>query len=130
MDDPEFAAALDTVVRDLRAEGTVLPEVRVEPQFGVYLYGPDGSGHGIQWPPAGTAADRLAKVADQVQEWAVEAQWSAGAPAVWPHCPQHPNSHPLTATVAADAAVWTCPKTGALIARVGELDGGGASGGA
>ena len=33
MDDPEFAAALDTVVRDLRAEGAVLPEVRVEPQF-------------------------------------------------------------------------------------------------
>ena len=131
-DDPEFAQALDTVLRDLRAEGAVLPRVSVAVGYGLVLHAPDGSGQGIRWPDSGSAAERLANLADQVQEWAVEAQWSVGAPAVWPHCPQHPNSHPLTATVAADdgvgvgagAAVWTCPNTGAVVARVGELPGG------
>lgn len=129
MDDPEFAEALDTVLHDLRAQGAVLPQVRVAPGYGAMLYEPDGSGHGVQWPPPGTAADRLASLADQVQEWAVEALWSAGAAAVWPHCPEHPNSHPLTATVVAEAAVWTCPRSGAVVARIGALEGAGGVGG-
>lgn len=145
--DPEFTRALDVVLHDLRAEGAVLPRVSVAAGYGLMLHEPDGSGHGVRWPESGSAADRLANLADQVQEWAVEALWSAGVPAVWPHCPQHPNSHPLSATVAASdagsafdagaaadaaaadadaaasAAVWTCPKSGAVVARVGELPG-------
>ena len=163
-DNPEFTQALETVLHDLRAEGAVLPRVSVAADYGLMLHDPDGSGHGIRWLEDGTHADRLANLADQVQEWAVEALWSAGAPAVWPHCPQHPNSHPLAATTTAaiaaaaavadatpaaaavaaagadiqaianagagigaagDAAVWTCPKTGAVVARVGELPGAG-----
>ena len=155
-EDPEFTQALDIVLHDLRAAGAVLPRVSVAAGYGLMLHEPDGSGHGVRWPESGSAADRLASLADQVQEWAVEALWSAGVPAVWPHCPQHPNSHPLKATVAAAeagaaadsaaadvdgaaaagaaavaaadakvaadiAAVWVCPKTGAVVARVGEL---------
>ena len=155
-DNPEFIQALETVLHDLRAEGAVLPRVSVAADYGLMLHEPDGSGHGVRWPESGSAADRLASLADQVQEWAVEALWSAGVPAVWPHCPQHPNSHPLKATVAAAeagaaadaagvdvdgaaaagaaavaaadakvaadiAAVWVCPKTGVVVARVGEL---------
>jgi hypothetical protein len=120
MNDPEFAAALETILRDLRAERAVLPDVRVDAAYGTMLYAPDGSGQGITWP-GGTGPDPLANLADQVQEWAVEALWSAGEPAVWPHCPTHPNSHPLRATVVADTAVWVCPASGGTVAAIGEL---------
>lgn len=141
-DDPEFTQALETVLHDLRAEGALLPRVSVAAGYGLMLHGPDGSGHGVRWPESGSAADRLANLADQVQEWAVEALWLAGVSAVWPRCPEHPNSHPLLATVGvgaggeagatggpevevdAEAAIWTCPKSGAVVARVGELAGG------
>jgi hypothetical protein len=141
-DDPEFTQALETVLHDLRAEGALLPRVSVAAGYGLMLHGPDGSGHGVRWPESGSAADRLANLADQVQEWAVEALWLAGVSAVWPRCPQHPNSHPLLATVGvwvgaggegevdAEAAIWTCPRSGAVVARVGELAGGEATGAA
>jgi hypothetical protein len=120
--DPEFVAALETVLHDLRAQSAVQPEVRMDGAHGPVLHAPDGSGQGLTRPRGTTAPDRLAHLADQVQEWAVEALWSEGAPAVWPHCPEHPNSHPLRATVADEAAVWACPKSGAVVARIGELE--------
>ncbi|WP_438297590.1 hypothetical protein [Streptomyces sp. HUAS TT7] len=88
------------------------------------LYAPDGSGRGLTPPVDATAAERLAGLAEQVQEWAVEALWSEGAPAVWPHCPAHPDTHPLVAAVVAGAAVWVCPKSGATVARIGALESG------
>ncbi|WP_228563685.1 hypothetical protein [Catenulispora rubra] len=121
--EPEFAAALETVFRDLRAQSAVQPELRESPGWGPVLHAPDGSGQGLTRPRGATVPDRLANLADQVQEWAVEALWREGEPAVWPHCPEHPNSHPLRATVAEEAAVWTCPKSGAVVARIGELVG-------
>jgi hypothetical protein len=54
-------------------------------------------------------AQRIASVADQIQEWAVEARWHAGRPATWPGCPLHPDSHPLMAAVREGRAVWICP---------------------
>ncbi|WP_329260890.1 hypothetical protein OG223_42260 [Streptomyces sp. NBC_01478] len=71
---------------------------------------------------AWTAAEQLASLADQVQEWAVEALWSEGAPAVRPHCPAHPDMHPPAATIVVSSAVWVCPKSGATVARIGELE--------
>jgi hypothetical protein len=119
---------LETVLRDLRAQSAVQPEVRTEPEYGTVLYAPDGFGQGLRWPPAPTDPNCLADLADQVQEWAVEALWHASVPAFWPHCPEHPNTHPLKATVIAGAAVWTCPKSGATAARIGELAGNGPAG--
>lgn len=124
MDDPEFAEALETVLRDLRAQTTLQPSIREAEGYGPILQSADGSGQGLLWRATAPAPDRLSNLADQVQEWAVEALWSAGAPAVWPHCPEHPNSHPLTATVVAEAAVWACPKSGAVVARIGALENG------
>ncbi|MGW3030812.1 hypothetical protein ACWDCB_06220 [Streptomyces sp. NPDC001178] len=114
---------METVLRDLRAQCAVRPRIRVDDKYGIMLHAPDGSGQGLTSPQGGTAAERLANLADQAQEWAVEALWSEGAPAVWPNCPAHPDTHPLTATVVADTAVWACPKTGATVARIGELAG-------
>ena len=118
----EFSEALETVLRDLRAQCAVRPRIRVDDSYGIMLHAPDGTGQGLTSPLGGTAAERLADLADQVQEWAVEALWSEGAPAVWPHCPAHPDTHPLAATVVAGTAVWVCPKSGATVARIGELE--------
>ncbi|GHB53813.1 hypothetical protein GCM10010306_054260 [Streptomyces umbrinus] len=125
-DDEEFTHALKTVLRDLRAQCPVQPDIRKDDDDfrGVILYAPDGSGQGVYAEPDGRPAMLLAHVADQVQEWAVEALWGQGEPAVWPQCPSHPDTHPLAATVEegdeADA-VWVCPSTGDTAARIGEL---------
>ena len=54
-------------------------------------------------------------------ERAVEALWQAGRPATWPECPEHPDAHPLTATLRDRRAAWTCPRTGHLISGIGHL---------
>ncbi|MET7802086.1 hypothetical protein [Streptomyces decoyicus] len=121
MDDKEFAEALETVLRDLQAQCAVQPHIRADDRFGIMLWSPDGSGQGLSSPLGGTAAERLVHLVDQVQDWAVEALWSEGASAVWPQCPTHPDTHPLTATVRTDTAVWVCPKRRTTVARIGEL---------
>lgn len=125
-DDEEFTYALKTVLRDLRAQCPVQPVIRTDDdEFrGVMLYAPDGSGQGVYAEPDGRPAMLLAHVADQVQEWAVEALWGQGEPAVWPRCPSHPDTHPLAATVEQveeGDAVWVCPSTGDTAARIGAL---------
>ncbi|MET7702318.1 hypothetical protein [Streptomyces sp. NPDC005485] len=122
--DDEFTRALETVLKDLRAQCAVQPDVR-EPEDdypGVILYAPDGSGQGVYAWPDERAGVRLAEVADGVQEWAVEALWGEGEPAVWPGCPAHPGSHPLNATVVDGVAVWVCPRDRERpVGAVGEL---------
>jgi hypothetical protein len=124
----ELVAALEPVCRDLRAGCAVAPDIREgssehygDVLAGADFYGPDGSGQGVSVVLGGDPAEQIASVADQVQEWAVEALWTAGLPAVWPHCPSHPDSHPLTARVKNGRAAWFCPPTGELVAWIGEL---------
>lgn len=121
MNDMEFSEGVETVLRDLRAQCAVQPDIRWDDAGGITLWAPDGSGHGLTPHPDGTAAELLVHLADQVQDWAVETLWSEGASAVWPQCPTHPDTHPLTATLRTDAAVWVCPKRGTSVARIGEL---------
>ncbi|BBC34807.1 hypothetical protein SGFS_061010 [Streptomyces graminofaciens] len=119
---PEFAEALAAVLRDLRAQCAVQPDVVADEDGpGVVLWAPDGSGQGVYAEPDGRSAVLLVDVAEQVQTWAVEALWAAGEPTVWPRCPEHPGSHPLTAAVEKGAAVWVCPRTATVASRVGEL---------
>ncbi|MCQ8189666.1 hypothetical protein [Streptomyces rugosispiralis] len=118
----EFADALKAVLRDLRAQCAVRPDIRTDDACGIMLWAPDGSALGLTSPLGGTAAELLAHLADQVQDWAVEALWSEGVSAVWPQCPTHPDTHPLTAAVRTDTAVWVCPKGRTTVARIGELE--------
>jgi hypothetical protein len=124
-DAPEFTEALRAVLRDLRAQCPVQPEVHHvhegEVGPGALLYAPDGSGQALYAEPDGRPGMLLADVADQLQTWAVEALWTARVPAVWPHCPEHPDTHPLTATAVKGTAVWVCPRSGTAVAAVGEL---------
>jgi hypothetical protein len=125
--DAALAEALAPALRDLENCGALRPDIRdeqwsdFEGQVTAMLYAPDGSGQGVFVMTGEQRQERIASVADQVQEWAVEALWRAGRSATWPECPEHPDSHPLTARVHDDRAVWGCPRTGHLICGVGEL---------
>jgi hypothetical protein len=68
------------------------------------------------------AAERVAALAEQIQEWEVEELAAAGRPATWPECPEHPAAHPLAPVVSADgAATWRCPRSGQAAGAIGEL---------
>lgn len=125
--DIALSEALAPVLDDLGNSGAPVPDVRDQQwsgfpgQMTATLYAADGSGQDVSAMAAEPLPQRIASVADQVQEWAVEALWRAGRSATWPECPEHPNSHPLTATVREDRAVWTCPTTGHLVNNIGRL---------
>ncbi|RKR86102.1 hypothetical protein BDK92_0323 [Micromonospora pisi] len=118
--------ALEPVLRDINATGAPLPDIRDDDWTrdpgaeSAMLWSPDGSGVGVSAIVAQPAPDRVAHVADQVQEWVIEELWRRAA-TNWPVCPRHPDNHPLTATVRGAVAVWVCPVDGAVVAPVGAL---------
>ncbi|WP_285776754.1 hypothetical protein [Microtetraspora sp. NBRC 13810] len=124
---PELRAALEPVGRDLRATCPVSPRFEAwdypRELAGVMAWAPDGSGRGVAVLVGQDPMEQLAQVADGMQEWAVEALWNAGLPAVWPHCPAHPDTHPLAVRSEGGRVGWCCPRTGELVAAVGELGG-------
>lgn len=66
-------------------------------------------------------AQRIATAADQVHDWILECLPELGFPALWPECPGHPGTHPLTVALNDEVPVWACPRTGIVVAPVGEL---------
>ena len=132
-------AALEPVLADLRATGAIVPGVRYEswegrgPDFVCAWITPPGSpptgrisvgSNGVWVARSGPAGARLAELAEQVQEWEVEALAAAGLPATWPECPEHPRSHPLAPDVDDDeCAVWRCPRSQRIVCAIGELGG-------
>jgi hypothetical protein len=129
-------AAMAPLLRDLRAADAIVPEVRYEaeedcgPGYVCAVIGPAGrtvGSLGVRVAAARPAAEQVAGLAEQVQEWEVEALADAGRPATWPECPEHPRSHPLEPAVSSGgAASWRCPRSGLAVGAIGEL---GASGG-
>lgn len=83
------------------------------------LWGATG-GTGVWLSRSAPEFERVAMLADQIQEWAIEELWIA-APTNWPRCPRHPDSHPMKATTLDGAAVWTCPRDQVMVCRVGQL---------
>jgi hypothetical protein len=82
---------------------------------------PDGSGTGIYVRTGDQVAQRVAMIADQLQDAVVESLPWLGLPAVWPECPDHPDSHPLEAVCDDAAAVWICPRTSRRVGPIGHL---------
>jgi len=77
---------------------------------------------GIWIPLSSPAAERVAELAGQLQEWEVEELCAAGRPATWPECPEHPDSHPLEPVLdEAGTAVWRCPRSGQVICAIGAV---------
>lgn len=121
--------AMAPVLRDLETSGAIRPTIYEETHDGVadefvcvMLWSSDGTGMGVFIPAEPTAAEQLARLAEQVQEWEIEELAAVGRSATWPECPEHPDSHPLQ-PVADDGnrAVWRCPRSGQLISQVGAL---------
>jgi hypothetical protein len=76
---------------------------------------------GISVQASETTEQRIASLADQLQEPVVEGLPQFGLPAVWPECPEHQRSHPLRALVADGCACWVCPMTGNRVQQIGKL---------
>jgi hypothetical protein len=120
---------LDVVMSDLRVAG--LDGWRIqpsdwqdwEPSESALLRAPDGSAMGVWIDLSADAAQQLAELADQVQEWAVEELGAQRRPTNWPQCPAHPDNHPMQARVRKGNAVWACPSRGGAVILIGQLSG-------
>ncbi len=125
--DEALGEALTAVLRDLANTGSVVPEIRDDDwsvfpgQVTAMLVSPGGWEQGVSAMTGEPLPQRIASVADQVQEWAVEELCSIGRPTNWPPCPQHPHTHPLSACMRDGQAVWSCPRTGYVAAQIGQL---------
>ncbi len=123
----ELRAALTPVLDDVASTCPVEPQIvdhdwTNDPgQPSAMLRAPDGTEAGISVLAGQPTSLSVSSVAQQVQEWAVEALWGEGLPATWPMCPLHPNAHPLEAAIGNRNAVWCCPSEKKLIARIGEI---------
>ena len=117
------------VLRDIATSGAIGLDLREEARADrgdeiVYAWMSRADGvTGVDiWISLGSSlAERVAELAEQLQEWEVEALWAAGRSATWPECPEHPNSHPLEPAVVG-GPVWRCPRSGDLICAIGALD--------
>src|SRR5664279_2445380 len=117
--------ALESVLHDLRVSGAPTPRVepmayrvwRADPDpdyASAMLWSGDGtSGVGVQVRLSDPEPDRIAQVADQVQEWAFY-ELQATAATNWPPCPRHPGRHPLTASVICLLYTSPSPRDGLL----------------
>lgn len=112
---------------DLRSGGLIEPRLEEHDWTGDHeqpsamMWSPDGTGSGVSVLRSASAPERVADVADRVQEWVIEGQLWGAAPTNWPRCPHHPDSHPMQAVVEDDEAVWICPASHEVVAPVGDL---------
>jgi len=65
---------------------------------------------------------RTVSLAGQVQDFVHEDLPARGQTAVWPGCPLHPATHPLSPTLHEGQAWWECPRTRRPVRPLGEGD--------
>ena len=124
--DSELEAALAPVLADLTSATALDPEfgdidLPLNETIGTMLYLPGTGGAGVSVTRGASRTDQVVSLADQVQEWTVEALWSLGRSPVWPECPKHPDSHPLRPEALSGAATWVCPSSEEEIGPIGSL---------
>jgi hypothetical protein len=119
--------AMAPILRDIRATGAILPAIVPEAHEDrgedyICAWITEGAlGTGIWVPVAGSRADQIFCVAEQLVEWECEKLADAGRPAAWPPCPEHPGRHPLRPEVTGELAVWQCPESERLVSKIGAL---------
>jgi hypothetical protein len=124
--DEVLQQALVPVLRDLDGSGIAAPRIEANGWWSdtdlptVMLWSPDGGGMGVHVVPTARMSERIASVADQVQEWVIEELWRQG-PTNWPRCPRHPSTHPMKALAQDDSAMWVCPVDDTFVAVIGAL---------
>jgi hypothetical protein len=117
------------VLADLAASGMTLPDIREEaheereaPSVCGWIQGPGGTGEGICVLLESPAAEQVAQLAEQFQNWAADQLHEAGRAPEWPACPQHPSPpRRLEPEVRDGHAAWVCWASGQVIWPVGEL---------
>jgi hypothetical protein len=67
-------------------------------------------------------AEAVVEIADNVQEFAIEAVWGFTGCGGWPPCPEHADERPLVAGLHNGRASWFCPVDDRVIAPIGSLD--------
>ena len=125
----ELRANLEPILRDMHSSGAIVPNILEEAHDDLgpdcvcaWIQSPGGAGsQGIRVQASLPAPERLADLADQLQEWEVEELAAAGRPATWPECRQHPDTHPLAPQARGDQAAWCCPASGQVISVIGAL---------
>lgn len=120
--------ALTPVLADLFVQTGVVPEVRHSDwpgpnRLGADIYFRGAGGVGVSVTDADAHSHQVVSLADQIQDWAVEALWAVGRSPVWPVCPDHPDSHPMKAVGFGGVADWVCPVSLRVIAEIGTLTG-------
>lgn len=118
----ELLADLEPVLQDMRSSSAIVPDV-LEQAHEYCVQSPDGAGSpwSIRVQASLPPPERLAGLADQLQEWEIEELAATRRPATWPQCPQHPDTHPLAPRARNDQAVWCCPASGQVISVIGAL---------
>jgi hypothetical protein len=124
--DEALRGALAPVLRDLRSTGITVPRIEDRDwtddtvSASAMVWSPDGSGTGVRVDLGLPEFERIAMVADQVQDWAIDELWGT-ASTNWPPCPRHPSSHPMRVSTSDARAVWMCPADEVAVVPVGEL---------
>lgn len=124
--DAELEVALTPVLADLIHATSLTPEFRdidwpIPETAATMLCLADAGGAGVSITSGADRTDQVVSLADQVQDWAVEALWAARRSPVWPECPDHPDSHPLRAIKQNGLAIWVCPVSLSEICQIGSL---------
>lgn len=119
--------AVEPLLRDMEATGQPQPDIQAEahagPGVGVvcaWIRDLGSTGRQITVLSPGQRGDQLADLAEQLQDWATNAQADPQQPR-WPDCRAHPGEHRLDPQALGETAVWSCPQTGRVIAEIGAL---------
>ena len=124
--DAELETALAPVLADLARTTALTPrfedvEWPVEGAVGTMVFLRGAGGAGVSIIKSADRTGQVVSVADQVQDWAVEALSGFGRSPIWPECPEHPNSHPLRPIERNEAAFWVCPVSRDEISAIGSF---------
>ena len=127
----ESAILRETVgplLRDLEAAGLRLPDIREEVRYGcdpaqvcAWIEEVDGGGSGIVILKELPAPERVALLAEQIQNWAADQLHDASLYPEWPVCPIHPAAGRAHPEVRDAAAVWVCSQARHPISAIGSL---------
>lgn len=122
------------IVADLEASGYA---VSIDEDWGPSPYDPHsaarevmvttavGGGNGILVGAPGepVTAEMVAEAAHALQDGIIDAGfYKTGTATIWPPCPHHPGTHPLTPLTRGNEVFWSCLRTGEVICRLGELE--------